>query len=225
MNNFNLPHKWAVRVTPENADILSKWKIEASRGALRDKASFYNYIESDGGGVGGTEYAIISWYQFQKYVLKLEESEIKVTDKNSKTMQNTDQPKSDRIVVTINKNNEIETSKNGSTVSKVTIMKETTTTRTIKINGVERDLSVSVIVDEKWNIHAGYAIRNPKWDKENNPELAKTVARNRAINSKTNLLKNEAISIGLASKYVLKGIAEQIFANVSKGIIQIKGVK
>lgn len=170
------------------------------------------------------DYVQISVAQYREHFLNEQTNQNNQTILNSEGMQTTEKPK-DRIVVIINKNNEIETSKNGITTKKVLIWKETITTRTLKINGVERDLSVSVIVDEDWNIHAGYSIRNPKWDKENNPELAKTVARNRAVNPKTNLLKSESISIGIISKYVLKGIAEQIFANVSKGIIQIKGVK
>lgn len=71
---FKLPEKWVVKVTPKNADILTKWKIEVSNGRLNDPASEYEYVSYEGSGEGlNHEYTEITFEQFQKYVLKQEE--------------------------------------------------------------------------------------------------------------------------------------------------------
>lgn len=108
---------------------------------------------------------------------------------------------------------------------KATIAKEVFLTRTLKVGGVERDVSLAVIIDESWSLHAGYSVRNPKFDKVNNTEIAKRVARNRAIHPRTNLLRNEGITPELVSKQVLRGIADMIFAKIINGEIEIKGIK
>lgn len=106
-----------------------------------------------------------------------------------------------------------------------TIAKEVFLTRTLKVGEVERDVSLAVIIDEDWSLHVGYSVRNPKFDKVNNTEIAKRVARNRAIHPRTNLLRNESITPELVSKQVLRGIADMVFAKIIKGEIEIKGIK
>lgn len=109
--------------------------------------------------------------------------------------------------------------------SKNFITKEVFLTRTLKVGGVERDVSLAVIIDESWSLHVGYSVRNPKFDKVNNTEIAKRVARNRAIHPRTNLLRNESMTPELVSKQVLRGIADMVFAKIIKGEIEIKGIK
>lgn len=221
--SMDLPEKWYIK---GGSDLINFFKeIGADITGNSISAGYYNsgnvknwaYEYSDN--LKG--YTEISIEEYKKYLASINSQ----PTQNLQSMQTTDKPKEERIIVLINKNNEIETLKDKLQITKVGIVKEVLITRSIKINGAERDLSVSVIVDTNWNIHAGYSVRNPKWDETHNPKLAKTVARNRAVNPKTNLLKNESIGMGLASKYVLKGISDQIFANVSKGSIEIKGVK
>lgn len=225
MKDFKLPAKWVVKVTPSSQQVLSEWK--RSKG-FSDPASEYEYIEECGGGcfyephdLEKSDKTLITFEQFRKYVLNEN-----ITIQKIKTAMHLE-------------NNKI-ISKAGTTIS--TIAKEVFLTRTIKVKTVkfdkkdktqekpivtyiDRDVSVSVIADKDWNIYAGYSIRNPKWDKENKPELAKTVARNRAVNDRTNLTKGESITPELVSKHVLKGVADLIFSKIGSGIIEIKGVK
>lgn len=106
---------------------------------------------------------------------------------------------------------------------KAEVIKEVFLTRTIKVNGVEREVSVAVLIDGDCTVYSGYSVKNPV-DKRDNA-LGKQIARSRAVNEKTNLTRSEGVSVELANKYVLRGIADMVFADISKGKVELKGVK
>lgn len=170
----------------------------------------------------------------------LESQNTQSINQTTETMQTTE-AKQERITATITTDNRIVVQKDDRVTLNVPLIKETITTRVVKLQSVsfdkkdkaketpivttvEREVSVSVIADENGYIYTGYVVKNPT-DKKVSPELGKEIARHRAVNPKTNLTPHETITVGLLSKEVLKGIAAQIFTKLSKGSIQLKGVK
>lgn len=66
-----LPKQWVVKVTKENADTLTEWKLKISNGYYNENAKYYTFISSSGGGMNyPTTYPVITFEQFKKYVLK-----------------------------------------------------------------------------------------------------------------------------------------------------------
>jgi hypothetical protein len=77
---FVLPKKWCVKVTPENADILTDWKTKVSNGVFADNAKDYSYVSEDGRGMNDldfveSKYTEITFDQFKQYVLKEKDTE------------------------------------------------------------------------------------------------------------------------------------------------------
>jgi hypothetical protein len=78
--DFVLPEKWCVKVTPENADILTDWKTKVSDGDFDDNAKDYSYVSEDGRGMNDldfveSKYTEITFDQFKQYVLKEKDTE------------------------------------------------------------------------------------------------------------------------------------------------------
>ena len=97
---------------------------------------------------------------------------------------------------------------------------------TITIDGkqVEREVTTAVLVDSDGQLYGGYSVKNPS-DPTSNVEMARTIAKGRATNQRTNLLKLEQLTFGLRSKIVLKSINYELMHQISKGKIKIVGVK
>lgn len=208
VNNF------FIRVTEENIKDLHQWRFG------------YDFPECKVGSTVALQYGgkqwnsfpyawkgkEISFKEFQIYILN-DVTNLKII-KNTETMKN---------VTVINSKNEVEVI-NGVISKTFPIVKEVFMTRNILINGTERETSIAVLALQDGAIYTGYAIRDPRFDATHNETLAKRVARNRAVNNRSNLTRHEAITPRFISKQVLKGIADQMFAEISKGTIEIKGV-
>lgn len=95
-------------------------------------------------------------------------------------------------------------------------------TDTVIINGVERDVTISVFLEDT-QLYAGYSVRNPI-DENFDLEKAKLISKGRAFNNRTNLMKGESVGT-LAHRYILKAIAENLLREISSGKIVIKGVR
>ena len=95
-------------------------------------------------------------------------------------------------------------------------------TKTLIVNGSTRDITVAVYLkDDK--LYGGYAVRNPI-DTEFNKDKAKLIATGRAMNERTNLLKDESVG-SLNHRYILKAIAENLLREIEIGNILIKGIR
>ena len=80
---FILPEKWKVKVTPENAEKLTIWKIKVSKGYFTSNANRYDWIIQDGSGdnsdsTGNNKFQEITWEKFQQHILK-EETKLEET--------------------------------------------------------------------------------------------------------------------------------------------------
>ncbi len=84
---FILPDVWYVKVTEENKDILTKWKMDVSCGRYCNPAHRYFYVGHNGEGINTLEESRweksieISFEQFMEYVLKKENMETPETFK------------------------------------------------------------------------------------------------------------------------------------------------
>lgn len=69
MTHPELPAKWCMKVTPENIDVLSKWKKTTK---YKDNADAYRYVRYDGSGCDFADgsYTEISFSDFERFVLK-----------------------------------------------------------------------------------------------------------------------------------------------------------
>lgn len=91
----------------------------------------------------------------------------------------------------------------------------------VKINGVERNLTVCVVYDGKI-LRGGYSIKLPT-DTENK-KLAEKIAYGRAMNPKTNLIYME-VGKGMDRKFIFHAVAEDLVRQIERGVVTIKGVK
>lgn len=91
----------------------------------------------------------------------------------------------------------------------------------VKINGVERVLTISVVLVGN-KLKGGYAVMLPT-DKPN-AELAEKIAFGRAMNPKTNLLDME-VGKGMDRKFIFHAVAEDLVRQIERGVVTIKGVK
>lgn len=244
-NVTKLPEKWYIRGSEELSEFFNNkaigWLGNASGSGYytnfkSERWQALSLITDD-----VSSYTEISLDDFFKLSNpNRQEQTTNQTTQNLEAMNTTAQPK-DKINAYINNENEIVVTKNGSTTLQVAIAKETITTRVVKLQSVsfdrkdkakenpivttvEREVSISVIADKKGDIHTGYSVKNPT-DKNVLDEIGKTIARNRAVNPKTNLTLGEGVTTTLISKQVLKGVADLIFAQMSQGSIKLKGVK
>jgi len=78
-----LPEKWRIKVTTENAHVLTDWKKKISNGFFYDRASIYEYVNDNGGGgnYGSGTIPEITFEQFLKWVLKEDVSKMESTAK------------------------------------------------------------------------------------------------------------------------------------------------
>jgi hypothetical protein len=71
-------NKWCVKVTPENHEILTKWKLKVSKGYYAEPSKHCSYVDYEGAGhlcsdsTKTPDYPIISWEEFEKYVLMID---------------------------------------------------------------------------------------------------------------------------------------------------------
>jgi len=72
-----LPEKWVVRVTTENAETLTEWKIEVSNGFFTGDAYEYDFIAHNGEGLKDIPegYTLLSESDFKRLVLDAEPKE------------------------------------------------------------------------------------------------------------------------------------------------------
>lgn len=117
------------------------------------------------------------------------------------------------------KNSEVKNSK------RLQIEKEVYVFRPMVINGVERDVTLAVLVNVGGDVLVGYSIKNPA-DTEN-PALAKQIAKGRAMNFRTQLNKGKGDSLvsQYRNKHIMRGIADMYFAEIKSGRLTFKGVK
>lgn len=232
LGNFVLPEAWHIKCTDENLEVLRKWSgkvfldttlligmVKWGNGKV-DMGTNPSNITKAKGRTYSTSYTFgeeITFEKFKTHVLKEPSYNLEKLVKNN---QKTEVMKK---VTVINSKNEIEVI-NGITSNTFPIAKEVFVTRNIFINGTERETSIAVLASCDGDIYTGYAIRDPRFDASHNETLAKSVARNRAVNNRSNLTKHEAVSPRFITKQVLRGIADQVFAEISKGTIEIKGV-
>lgn len=239
----NLPKKWYIQGHPELITLMKELNSNLTGNSISagyyssddGKSWAYEYLSNLGG------YTKITVTEFKQY---LDTQKINQSTNNQTTeaiMQPNETSKQERITAMITENNQIVVQKDDRITLNVNLIKETITTRVVKLQSVsfdkkdkaketpivttvEREVSVSVIADENGHIYTGYVVKNPT-DKKVSPELGKEIARNRAVNPKTNLTPHEVLTIGIISKQVLKGIAETFFERMSKGSVKLKGVK
>lgn len=95
-------------------------------------------------------------------------------------------------------------------------------TKTLIVNGITRDITIAVHLEGD-KLYGGYAVRNPI-DTEFNKDKAKLIATGRAMNERTNLLKDESVG-SLNHRYILKAIAENLLREIELGNIIIKGIR
>jgi hypothetical protein len=96
-------------------------------------------------------------------------------------------------------------------------------TKTIKINGLDREVTVAVLITAGTKIKAGYSVKNP--EDKTNQELANMIALGRADKEKTAIDTGMYITDSMRKKFILYAIADNIFGQIERGTIQIKGVK
>lgn len=96
--------------------------------------------------------------------------------------------------------------------SKEVTIKGTTDKRTITI--------MVAIVDDI--IRTGYSVRMP--NDTDNPTLAETIAKGRALNNRTNLTPDMICGIGMNKKYILYAIADHWLKVITNGGLEIKGI-
>jgi hypothetical protein len=63
-----LPKKWCVKVTPENQDILSKWKLKFSKGEYDEPADLKIYVDQDGSN-SNRDGEVITFEEFSEHYL------------------------------------------------------------------------------------------------------------------------------------------------------------
>lgn len=100
-----------------------------------------------------------------------------------------------------------------------------TKTREMLVNGLQREVTVAVLIDGK-KVRGGYSVlmAEDKTEEKYEEGRDKTIAIGRANKDKTNLLDME-IGKGMDKKYILEAIADDLLTRIEKGIIKIKGVK
>lgn len=92
----------------------------------------------------------------------------------------------------------------------------------LEINGKSRDVTLFGTFTGNF-VNVGYSVRRPI-DKEN-PKLAKTIAKGRALSPKTNLTEGMSVTNTTRKKYILDAILERVAKEIEWGVIEIKGVK
>lgn len=95
-------------------------------------------------------------------------------------------------------------------------------TKTLRVNGTTRDITIAVYLKAD-KLYGGYAVRNPV-DMEFNQKKARLIATGRAMNERTNLLKDESVG-SLNHRYILKAIAENLLREIEIEHILIKGIR
>ena len=94
-------------------------------------------------------------------------------------------------------------------------------TQSVKIDGIERDVTVAVVVTDG-QVRTGYSVRMP--EDEQDEKLAETIAVGRAMKDKTNLTPDMVMGIGMDKKYILYAIADHHLKVISDGNV-VKGIK
>lgn len=94
-------------------------------------------------------------------------------------------------------------------------------TRLISIGDTQREITLTVLVKDG-KVRAGYAVRYP--EDEGNDDIAKTISKGRALSDRTNLL-DMTITESMNQKYILYAIVDQLYKDIERGNIVIKGIK
>lgn len=197
----SLPIRWAVRVTPENADLLTAWKKKVSGGVYFDTAKNYTHVTNNGSGHQNDRDHIFEEITFEQFLKKVLATEGK---DYSQIIGN-------QII------------HSGAIPQTLTIVEEECIYKTIKVNGKTRDISLVAIVAGEGEVFTGYAVRHP--DDKKDFHIARDIALKRAVGITTNLTRFETISRRFHTKKVLKGILKQVLSEIKSGAIPIKGVK
>lgn len=96
-----------------------------------------------------------------------------------------------------------------------------TRTRTISVGGQERDITITSLFDGD-QVRTGYAVRNTM--DEPNKELAVDISTGRAMSNKTNMTPNLVI-LNEHDRYLLYAVVDNMFNEIKRGKVEIKGIK
>ena len=101
----------------------------------------------------------------------------------------------------------------------MTKMVKLSRTKELEINGKKRDITITALYDGD-QIKAGYAVRNV--GDSPNRELAVDISTGRALKEKTNLVDMRLS--GSKERYILYAVVDNLFKEIKRGKIEIKGV-